>query len=153
MGIFINLQNSKTLVLPTQKWICFKSSMRFLVRSARQRDEWCNGSSKKEKVKLREKLRLVTGCRGGSRGGRRWGNPLRLTCDPSSSPPAKNTHGSCWQKLLLLGWCCFVVFILLLCKCSQYWMLMNLQHYNSKSEILASWSQVVNFKCGLQFLC
>lgn len=89
---YIDLWNSRTLptfALPPQKWICFKSSMRFLVRSARQRGEWCSGSSKKEKVKLREKLRLVTGCRGGSRGGRRWENPRRLTCDPSSSPPAE----------------------------------------------------------------
>lgn len=89
---YIDLWNSTTLptfALPPQKWICFKSSMRFLVRSARQRGEWCSGSSKKEKVKLREKLRLVTGCRGGSLGGRRWGNPRRLTCDPSSSPPAE----------------------------------------------------------------
>lgn len=89
---YIDLWNTTplpTFALPPQKWICFKSSMRFLVRSARQRGEWCNGSSKKEKVKLREKLRLVTGCRGGSRGGRLWGNPRRLTCDPSSSPPAE----------------------------------------------------------------
>lgn len=85
-----------------QKCVCFRSRMRFLVRSARQRGEWCSGSSKKEKVKLREKLRLVTGCSGGRRGGRRWGNPLRLACDPSPSPPAETDRGGVGSRCQLL---------------------------------------------------
>ncbi|TNN64667.1 hypothetical protein EYF80_025074 [Liparis tanakae] len=68
------------------------SSRRFLTRSARQRGDWCSGSSKKEKVKLREKLRLVTGRSGGRRGGRgtrRWAIDLRLALNPLTPPPAE----------------------------------------------------------------
>ena len=64
------------------------------MRSARQRGDWCSGSSKKEKVKLREKLRLVTGRSGGRRGGRgtrRWGNTLRLARNPRPPAPGE-TH-------------------------------------------------------------
>ncbi len=62
------------------------------MRSARERGDWCSGSSKKEKVKLREKLRLVTGRSGGRRGGRgtrRWCNTLRLARNPRPPPPAE----------------------------------------------------------------
>ncbi|KAI4823523.1 hypothetical protein KUCAC02_012106 [Chaenocephalus aceratus] len=72
--------------------------MRFLMRSARQRGDWWSGSSKKEKVKLREKLRLVTGRRGARRGGRgkrRWGNNLRLARNPLTPPPAGGEEQSC----------------------------------------------------------
>lgn len=71
------------------------------MRSARQRGEWCRGSSKKEKVKLREKLRLVTGCSGGRRGGRgprRWGNTLRLARNPLPTPPAE-TEGDRYGEM------------------------------------------------------
>ena len=93
--------------LTLQKWICLRSSMRFRTRSARQRGDWCRGSSKKEKVKLREKLRLVTGCSGGRRGGRgnrRWGIALRLARNPLTPEPAETERdgrgGSewiCWE--------------------------------------------------------
>lgn len=62
------------------------------MRSARHRGDWCSGSSKKEKVKLREKLRLVTGRSGGRRGGRgtrRWGDDFRLACNPRPPTPAE----------------------------------------------------------------
>lgn len=57
--------------------------------SARQWGDWCSGSSKKENVKLREKLRLEMGRSGGRRGGRgtqRCGNILLFIHTPL--PPA-----------------------------------------------------------------
>lgn len=76
--------------------------MRFLMRSARQRGVWCRGSSKNEKVKLREKLRLVTGRSGGRRGGwgtRCWGNTftrppfIRNSLTPPSAETDRDKHG------------------------------------------------------------
>ena len=65
------------------------------MRSARQRGDSCSGSSKKEKVKLREKLRLVTGRSGGRRGGRGTrGKTLRLARNPLPPPPAETERDS-----------------------------------------------------------
>lgn len=80
--------------------------MRFLVCSAWQQGDWCSGSSKKEKVKLREKLRLVTGCSGGRRGGR---GVLCLICNFLPLPVEDITrsnflHTSVIVRILLHYW-------------------------------------------------
>ena len=82
------------------------------MRSARQRGAWWSGSSKKEKVKLREKLRLVTGLRGGSRGARGGllgGSTLRLAL-PTLGPPlswgveARGEGAGLRRRAGYLGW-------------------------------------------------